>query len=277
MKKLKLLLITLSLMSATTVASAEALAPVKLDVNDKASLQNGAELYMQYCHSCHSLEFQRYNVTGRDSGMTDDQVKETLIKTGSFSTRENEYQPSKVGDLMMSSMHRKDSNLWFGKAPPDLSTITRARSGNPNGSIEDRQNVADYIYHYLNSFYLDDTRPLGVNNIAFPTVGMPHALVELQGEYKPVYEDRLPEGCKAADDAECKMQSVVVGTELVKPGKMTPAEYQAATRDIVNFLSYVAEPAQIKRAQYGPWVILFLVVFTVCAYFMNREYWKDVK
>lgn len=276
MKKLKLLLITLSLMSAT-VANAESLPPVNIDVNDKASLQNGAELYMQYCHSCHSLEFQRYNVTGRDIGMTDDSVKEKLIHTGSFSTRENEFQPSKVGDLMKSSMNRHDSNLWFGKAPPDLSTITRARDGSPNGSVEPRKNGADYIYHYLNSFYLDDSRPLGVNNIAFPTVGMPHALVELQGEYKPVYEERLPAGCKAADDAECKMQSVVVGTELVTPGKLTPAEYQAATRDIVNFLSYVAEPAQIKRAQYGPWVILFLVVFTVCAYFMNREYWKDVK
>ncbi len=276
MKKLKLLLITLSLMSAT-VANAESLAPVNIDVNDKASLQNGAELYMQYCHSCHSLEFQRYNVTGRDIGMTDDSVKENLIHTGSFSTRENEYQQSKVGDLMKSSMHRNDSNLWFGKAPPDLSTMTRARDGSPNGSIEPRKNGADYIYHYLNSFYLDDSRPVGVNNIAFPSVGMPHVLVELQGEFKPVYEDRLPAGCKVADDAECKTQSVVVGTEMVKAGKMSPEEYQAATRDIVNFLSYVAEPAQIKRAQYGPWVILFLVVFTACAYFMNREYWKDVK
>lgn len=276
MKKLKLLLITLSLMSAT-VASADSLPPVNLDVNDKASLQNGAELYMQYCHSCHSLEFQRYNVTGRDIGMTDDSVKEKLIHTGSFSTRDNEYLPSKVGDLMKSSMNRNDSNLWFGKAPPDLSTITRARDGSPNGSVEPRKNGADYIYHYLNSFYLDDTRPLGVNNIAFPTVGMPHVLVDLQGEYKPVYEKRLPAGCKAENDAECKMESVIIGTELVKAGSMTPEEYQAATRDIVNFLAYVAEPAQIKRAQYGPWVILFLIVFTACAYFMNREYWKDIK
>ena len=276
MKKLKLLLITLSLMTATAV-NADTLPPVKLDVNDKASLQNGAELYIQYCHSCHSLEFQRYNITGRDTGMTDDEVKEKLIHTGSFSTRENEYLPAKVGDLMMSSMHRNDSNLWFGKAPPDLSTITRARTGNPNGSVEPRENGADYIYHYLNSFYLDDTRPNGVNNIAFPSVGMPHVLIELQGEQKAVYEERLPAGCKVADDANCKAETVVVDTEIVTPGAMTPEEYQEATRDIVNFLAYVAEPAQIKRAQYGPWVILFLVVFTICAYFLNREYWKDIK
>lgn len=276
MKKLKLLLITLSLMSATAV-NADTLPPVKLDVNDKASLQNGAELYMQYCHSCHSLEFQRYNITGRDIGMTDDAVKENLIHTGSFSTRENEYSPAKIGDLMMSSMHRKDSNLWFGKAPPDLSTITRARDGSPNGSIDPRKNGADYIYHYLNSFYLDDSRPNGVNNIAFPSVGMPHVLIELQGEAQAVYEERLPTGCKAANDAECKMESVLIDTEVITPGKMTPEEYQTATQDIVNFLAYVAEPAQIKRAQYGPWVILFLVVFTACAYFLNREYWKDIK
>lgn len=275
MKKLKILLMSISLMSA---ASATTLPPVEIDVTDQVSLQNGAELFMQYCHGCHSLEFQRYNVTGRDIGMADDNaVKDKLIHTGSFSTRENEYQPTKVGDLMKSSMNRNDSNLWFGKAPPDLSTIVRARTGDPNGSIEPRKNGADYIYHYLNSFYLDDTRPIGVNNIAFPSVGMPHVLAELQGETKAVFEERLPAGCKVADENECKPETVVIDTEVITPGKMTPEEYRAATRDIVNFLSYVSEPAQIKRAQYGPWVILFLVIFTACAYFMNREYWKDVK
>lgn len=271
MNKLKLLLITVSLMSAT--AAAIELAPVKIDVNDKTSLQNGATLYMEYCHGCHSLEFQRYNITAKDIGMDENELKEKLIHTGSYSTRENEYQPSKVGDLMVSSMHRNDSNLWFGKAPPDLSTIVRARDGNPNAALFGRKNGADYIYFYLNSFYLDNERPVGVNNIAFPSVGMPHALVELQGEYQAKYD--LPAGCKVQDEEAC--QPVVVDTELVKAGKMSQEEYQAATRDIVNFLSYVAEPAQIKRAQYGPWVILFLVIFTVCAYFMNREYWKDIK
>ncbi|GBU09798.1 cytochrome c [Gammaproteobacteria bacterium] len=234
-----------------------------INVKDKESLQKGAEAFMHYCQGCHSIEFQRFNTTARDIGLSEKLTKENLILTGSYSSHDGEFKPSKFGDLIYTAMKRSDGKVWFGTAPPDLSTIVRARG-------------ADYIYTYLRTFYLDPSRPYGVNNIAFPLVGMPHVLLELQGPQVAVYAQNLPKGCSAEDDENCKMLQTITELKATGEGKLNADEYNAMAGDLTNFLSYVAEPAQIQRAKYGPWVLFFLFIFMIFAYLLNREYWKDV-
>ena len=233
-----------------------------LNINDKDSLRNGAKIFMNYCSGCHSLEFQRYSRTARDLEIPAKIMTENLIFTGSYSTRDAEFKPTVVGDLMKTAMSRKDAKYWFGAEPLDLSVIVRAKG-------------ADYIYTYLRTFYVDPTRPLGVNNIAFPSVGMPHVLLDLQGLQKPVYKEILPAGCKE-ESAECKSQKVVVAVEPLTEGSMTAKEYNRTVGDLVNFLNYISEPVQIERANYGLYVILFLLIFTGFTYVLNREYWKNI-
>ena len=215
-----------------------------IDLHDKASLQKGAKLYVNYCMGCHSLEYQRYNRLARDIGLTDEQVKENLIFTG-----------AKVGETMKNAMPKADAKRWFGVTPPDLTVISRSRG-------------VDYLYTYLQTFYLDPTRPFGVNNAAFPNAGMPHVLWELQGMQKAVYEVH-----KDHDGNEAK---VLKGFELVQPGSMSPPEFKEAMADLTNFLAYVGEPIQLERQWIGIWVLLFLVLLTVVFYLLKKEYWKKV-
>lgn len=217
---------------------------VAIDLENHASLQRGAKLYVNYCQGCHSLDYQRYNRLGRDIGLTDELVRDNLIFTG-----------VKVGDTMRNAMRKGDAKQWFGAPPPDLSLIARSRG-------------TDYLYTYLRTFYLDDSRPWGVNNAVFPSVGMPHVLWQLQGWQRPIL--------KTVADAGGEEKEEIEGFELVRQGSMTPAEFDAAMADLVSFLAYVAEPVQLKRQQLGVWVIGFLLVFLVVAYYLKQEYWKDV-
>ncbi len=135
-----------------------------IDLHNKQSLQRGAKMFVNYCLSCHSAQFQRYNRMARDIGLTDDQVIENLM-----------FASDKVGSTMTVAMSRADGKTWFGAPPPDLSLTARSRG-------------VDWLYTYLRTFYVDETRPFGVNNVVFPSVGMPHVLWELQGVQKPVYK-----------------------------------------------------------------------------------------
>lgn len=215
-----------------------------IDLHNEASLQRGGQLFVNYCMGCHSAEYQRYNRLGRDVGLTDEQVKDNLIFTG-----------VKVGDTMKNAMPKADAKKWFGAAPPDLSVIARAR-GN------------DYLYTYLRTFYVDEKRPWGVNNAVFPSVGMPHVLWPLQGLQKPVYA--------TVHDASGAEKHVIEGFELVQPGAMSPPEFDAAMADLVNFMAYIAEPAQLDRKAVGWWVLAFLVLALAVFYPLKKEYWKDV-
>ena len=215
-----------------------------IDLSDKASLQRGAKLFVNYCLSCHSAAYQRYNRMGQDIGLTDDQVKDNLMLAG-----------EKVGDTMTIAMPQTDAKRWFGNPPPDLSVIARARG-------------TDYIYTYLKTFYVDENRPFGVNNAVFPDVGMPHVLWELEGMKKPVTKTEV--------DAEGNEKTVISGYEIVKPGSMNEAEYDEAARDLTNFMVYMSEPVVLKRQQIGIWVLLFLAIFFVVAYALKKEYWKDI-
>lgn len=217
---------------------------VAIDMSDKASLQRGAAIFVNYCLSCHGAAYMRYSRLAQDLELDEDLVRENLIFTG-----------QKVGDPMTVAMPEKASKKWFGKTPPDLSVVARSRG-------------ADWLYTYLRGFYLDESRPVGVNNLVFPDVGMPHVLWELQGWQKPVYKTvTMPDGHEA---------QVIDRLELVEPGKLSPKEYDRAMRDLVNYLVYMGEPAQLKRASLGPYVLGFLLIFTILAYFLKREYWRDI-
>ena len=215
-----------------------------IDLSDQASLQRGAKLFVNYCLSCHSAKYQRYNRMAKDLGLTEEEVKENLM----FTT-------DKIGDTMEIAMAEEDAAVWFGTAPPDLSVITRARG-------------VDWVYTYLRSFYLDPSRPLGVNNIVFPDVGMPHVLWELQGWQEAKFD--------IVTDEQGNQHEEFAGFELVKTGSMSPDEYDGAMRDLVNFLTYVGEPGQMARQSLGWKVLLFLAVFFVIALLLKKEYWKDI-
>lgn len=240
---MKKLIIAFLMAAASSMAMASgdgpALDKANIDLTDKASLQRGARLFVNYCQGCHSLQFQRYQRMADDIGLTYEEVQKNLMFAG-----------GKIGDHMTSSLDKAAAEGWFGAPPPDLSVITRARG-------------VDYIYTYLRSFYLDEKRPFGVNNLVFPDVGMPHVMAELQGVQKAKFSG---EGS----------HKVFEGFELAKAGSMSTEEFDGAMRDLTAFLSYVGEPVQVKRQAMGLYVILFLLVFTVLAYLMKKEYWKDV-
>jgi ubiquinol-cytochrome c reductase cytochrome c1 subunit len=214
-------------------------------VNSEAALQNGAKLFVNYCLNCHSAVSMRYNRL-RDIGLTDEQIKQNLLFTG-----------EKVGDMMTVAISPKEAKAWFGATPPDLSVIARAKG-------------PDYLYTYLRTFYKDETRPTGWNNMAFPSVGMPNVLWELQGIRTAKYEEE-----KDHHDAS-KTVHVFKGFEQVTPGKLKPQEFDDAVGDLVAYMQWMGEPAQLDRKRLGVWVLMFLAVFTVLAWGLNKSYWKDI-
>lgn len=255
MKMLKKLIGALVLLPALGMASEESGYPLdhfESRVTDLSSLQNGAKLFVNYCLNCHSAASMRYNRL-KDIGLSEEQIKNNLLFTS-----------DKVGDLMKVAMTAKDGKEWFGAAPPDLSVIARAKaSGAGSGS--------DYLYTYLRTFYKDDTRPTGWNNLVFSNVGMPHALWELEGIKSAKFVDQ-----KDPHDP-AKTEHKFAGFEQVKPGKMTPIEYDSAVADLVSFMDWMSEPVQNKRRQLGVWVLLYLAIFLVIVWRLNASYWKEVK
>lgn len=217
-----------------------------------ASLQNGAKLFVNYCLNCHSASSMRYNRM-RDIGLTDEQIRDNLM-----------FGSDKVGDLMTVTMAAKDAKTWFGAVPPDLSVIARAKASTDGSG-------PDWLYTYMRTFYKDDTRPTGWNNLVFPSVGMPHALWELQGVRAAKFEERAD-----PHDATKKVQHFA-GFEQVKPGKLSNLEYDREVADLVAFLTWMGEPAQDTRRRLGVWVFLFLGVLSFLAWLVNKSYWKEVK
>ncbi len=253
MKKLIALLLVAPLFAPLSASSAEE--GYTLDhapnlMNDQAALQSGAKLFVNYCLNCHSASSLRYSRL-QDLGLTEDQIKKNLLFTS-----------DKVGELMRVSMTAKDAKEWFGAAPPDLSVIARAKSG-------ERGSGADYIYSYLRTYYKDDARPTGWNNLAYPNSAMPHILWQLQGTREAVYVDKKDEAGKPVHEFE--------KFEEVTPGTLTPLQYDTSIAEITGFLSWMAEPAQETRKRIGVWVLLFLGVTFILVWRLNASYWKEVK
>jgi len=210
-------------------------APV--DTSDNASLQRGAESFVNYCLTCHGASYMRYN-RHRDIGFSNEQILDKLVHTG-----------QKVGDLMQSAMRKKEGEEWFGVVPPDLSVIARSRG-------------ADWLYTYLRAFYRDDSTATGWNNLVFDRAAMPHVLYQLQGEQKLVM--------KTSDKGEQK--SLLID----KAGKLSAAEYDKFVGDLVNYLVYLGEPHANARKDIGFMVMIFLLGMLVLSYALKKEYWKDI-
>jgi ubiquinol-cytochrome c reductase cytochrome c1 subunit len=238
---MRALFFQLLLIPLTAVAASEEmkLERAPIDPRDAVSIQRGAQVFVNYCLNCHSAEAMRYNRLD-DLGLTEQQIKDNLM----FAT-------DKVGDTMTVAMRRSDAKTWFGVPPPDLSVIARARG-------------ADWLYTYLRSFYRDDSRETGWNNLSFPNVGMPHILYELQGE-QVLKPQPGPEG------------TAEVNTLVLKaPGKLSAGDYDKLTADLVNYLVFMSEPARETRIRIGYAVLIFLGVLFVPVYLLKKEYWKDV-
>lgn len=215
-----------------------------IDPTNQESLQRGAKTFVNYCLGCHSAKYQRYNRLARDIGLSEDDVMHNLMFTG-----------EKIGDHMDTAMTRGDAKRWFGAPPPDLTLVARVRG-------------VDWLYTYLRSFYRDESRPFGVNNVVFPNVGMPNVLWELQGVQVPVY--------KTVTNDEGHEHKMLEDVELEEAGAQAPPDFDRTVRDLVNFLAYMGEPIKQQRKALGLKVLLFLLVFFVVAYLLKKEYWKDV-
>ena len=240
--------LVLSALAAPASAESEEGPPLQranVDLSDRSSLQHGAKLFINYCVSCHSASFMRYNRIAADLGIPGDKMKQNLM-----------FASNKIGDTMTVAMRSEDAEAWLGVPPPDLSVVARSRG-------------EDWLYSFLQGFYLDDKRPTGVNNLYFPSTAMPHVLWELQGLKKPVYH-------AVPDEMTGKDTQVIEHLEQVTPGTLSAAEYKHAIRDLVGFLVYLGEPAKLLRYRIGVGVIMFLSVLLIVVYLMKREYWKDV-
>jgi ubiquinol-cytochrome c reductase cytochrome c1 subunit len=230
MKKLLLACLLAAAPVLTLASEGGALRKFQVDRGNRAGLQRGARTFVNYCVSCHSAEFMRYSRLAQDLGLTPEQVQANMVFNG-----------GDVHQVMRVALGKEDGAKWFGQAPPDLTLAARSRG-------------PDWLYAYMRSFYLDPSRPFGVNNTVFPNAAMPHVLAELQGAQE-LHDGHL---------------------QLVSAGTLKPAEYDAMIRDLVNFMVYMGEPAKLVRYGLGVKVLLFLLVFAGLAYMLKREYWRDV-
>jgi ubiquinol-cytochrome c reductase cytochrome c1 subunit len=243
MKKL-IFVFALFLSTGTLAAGSNVpLDKAEYDLTDKASLQTGAQLFMNYCLGCHQTQYQRYQRTFEDLGIPMELGQENLQFTG-----------EKPGEHIKNAMPTESGAKWFGAPPPDLTLVARVRG-------------ADWIYTYLRTFYEDENKTFGVNNLVFPDVGMPHVLQELQGVPRRTSEKMLVDG---------EMIDRYVGIKADGSGELSAAEYDTAVLDLVNYLVYIGEPSRLESESIGRWVMIFLLVLLVLVYLLKKDYWRDV-
>ena len=221
---------------------------VNNDVTDLASAQRGARNFVSYCLGCHSLKYERWSRLGADLRIPPELLQKELLPPG-----------DKTTDYIQTSMPAADAAAWFGKAPPDLSLMVRARG-------------RDYVYQFLKTFYVDPTRQTGANNLRLPATAMPDILSSVEGLKRAVFRDETSQSA----DGQVGHVQVFDHFEPIAPGSLSAAEYDGFVHDTVNFLDYVSEPTQAARRALGVWVVLFLLAFTWLAWLVKREYWKDV-
>jgi len=214
------------------------------DVSNTNSLQRGARNFVNYCMGCHSAKYVRYNQLAKDLQISEDQLVNNLMFAG-----------GKPHDRMEIAMPEVDASRWFGAPPPDLSLIARSRG-------------TDYLFTFLKGFYIDESRPTGVNNLLLESAAMPNVLWELQGSQRAIFVEEEHDGI---------VTHAFEGFEQVEPGQMSPEEFDQFVRDLVNFLEYIGEPIQLQRRQLGVWVLIFLLVFGLFSWALKQEIWKDIE
>lgn len=235
-KKLWMLVLLSTVPAMALANTAVHLDAAPASLSDQASLQRGAKFFVANCMACHSAAYMRFNRLA-DIGMTEAEIK-TLLPEG-----------SKLGSTMKAAMDSESAKAAFGAAPPDLSVEVRARG-------------ADWVYTYLRSFYVDATRPSGVNNVVFPLVAMPNILGPLQGDQALEVEKH--------GEHEVKM------LKQTTPGSMNAKEFDATVGDLVNYLDFMSEPAKLVRYKLGYIVLGFLFILLFLTYLLKKEFWKDI-
>lgn len=244
MRRLLIFIFCFLAITAASAAEEGVLLHARVNLSDRASLQRGARIFVNYCQGCHSAAFVRYSRLANDLGITEEVLKKNFM----FGT-------DKPGDTMTTSLSKDEGVQFFNVAPPDLSVIARARG-------------ADWLYSYFLTFYRDDKRPTGVNNLTFKDVAMPHVLWKLQGWQKAVMKTGAGSDGGAAEEID--------HLELESPGELDEKEYADTVNDLVNFMVYMGEPAKLKRYKVGGWVMVYLFVLLIVVYLLKKEYWRDV-
>ena len=244
---MKALIRTLALGGLLCVGAAQAgeeaeLLYFKATPTNLPALQRGARTFINYCSGCHAMKYLRYSRMAKDLGIPEEQLKANLM-----------FGVDKSSETIKTAMPAAAKD-WFGQQPPDL-------------SLEARYRGLDWVYTYLLSFYVDDKRPLGVNNTVLPNASMPHVLWEQQGWQKAKYKEVLEKGAKSQE---------FEGLELAEKGSMTPEQYREYVSDLVNFMAYAAEPGKAERISLGFRVFLYLVLLLILTYLLKKEFWRDV-
>ncbi len=239
------LALSIAAVPANAAGGGADLAPSNIDPGNVNSLQRGARNFMNYCSGCHSAQYVRYSTIGEDLELSEEQLVENLM-----------FNAQKTHETINVSMRAEDAEVWFGVAPPDLSLTARSKG-------------ADYIYNFLLSYYVDETRSTGVDNIVYGGTAMPNVLGGLQGYQRAVFDTHENE----AGDSVTEF----AGFEPVTAGTLSPAEFDEFVRDTTNFLAYIAEPMRSERRTLGVWVLIFLGFFLILARMLKKQIWKDVK
>ncbi|WP_163934813.1 cytochrome c1 [Paraferrimonas sp. SM1919] len=243
MKKLLIGLLTLVPSLAMAAGGAPVPYQANIDLTDTESLQRGAKVFMESCFGCHSAQYQRYNRVADDLNISySDMLQNYMVND------------AKIGELMVNSVDNEQAAKWFGAAPPDLTLVARVRG-------------EDWVYSYLKTFYADETRPFGVNNTVFPSVGMPHVLQQYQGIATVDSVDEMGRVTLKTDEN---------GNVITTGGSMNAQEYDQLVKDLTGFLVYSADPVKLERESLGKWVLGFLFIFFIISYLLKKEYWKDV-
>ena len=263
-------------LAAQASADGAKLQQAPLDLSDLVSLQRGAHVFVNYCLNCHSASYMRYNRL-RDLGLTDDQIRDNLIFTG-----------VKVGEPMKVALGTREAGELFNIPTPDISVITRSRSSEAGSG-------SDWLYSYFRSFYRDSERPSGWNNLVYENSSMPHVLWELSGQHQVEVREfnshreasaallqaksvaRVDETSAKGKDGKEVTRWVLKTVQPGTAGTLTPPEYDRLVADLVNYMTYMAEPARLERTQIGIYVLLLLGILFVFAYLLKQEYWKDVQ
>lgn len=239
MKNLIIVFLFLTLSFGIYASESVELQEAQIDLTDNASLQRGAKHFVTYCLGCHSVKHIRYLRIALDTGVDEKKVLKEIAPEGAG-----------IYDQLYTAMNAHDAQKWFGIQPPDLSLIARYRG-------------ADWLYSYLKGFYVDESKPLGVNNVVFEDVGMPNVLWQLQGQQRAVHK-------------KVEGQEVIDKLVIEEPGALTAEQFDTLVNDLVNFLVYVGEPMQLERQRIGKYVVFFILLFLVLAYLLKKEYWKDI-
>jgi ubiquinol-cytochrome c reductase cytochrome c1 subunit len=221
------------------------LEPANLEQDNAASLRRGARNFMNYCSGCHSAKYVRFNTIGKALDLSEEQLIDNLM-----------FNAEKTFETIQAAMPAEDAAVWYGKAPPDLSLMARAKG-------------ADYVYNFLKGFYIAEGSPTGVDNVVLPGTSMPHVLWELQGYQSAIFETHESE--------DGSVTKTFAGFEELSAGSMDAEDYDDFVRDTVNFLAYIAEPIRSDRRKLGVWVLMFLIFFYILAAQLKKAIWKDVK